>query len=59
MLTTNVVYYISTPRDLKPENIILTEDFHICITDFGSAKFMNHTKEIAGKYFGGLRRAFF
>lgn len=25
-------------RDLKPENILLSEDMHIQITDFGTAK---------------------
>lgn len=27
-----------TFRDLKPENILLSEDMHIQITDFGTAK---------------------
>ena len=25
-------------RDLKPENILITEDGHICMTDFGISK---------------------
>ena len=28
-------------RDLKPENILIAKDFHIKITDFGSAKIVN------------------
>lgn len=29
-------------RDLKPENILLGEDMHIQITDFGTAKVIEH-----------------
>ncbi|RKP00604.1 hypothetical protein CXG81DRAFT_7690, partial [Caulochytrium protostelioides] len=28
-------------RDLKPENILIAEDFHIRVTDFGSAKILD------------------
>lgn len=31
-----VLFFLS--RDLKPENILLSEDMHIHITDFGTAK---------------------
>ena len=32
-------------RDLKPENILLSEDMHIQITDFGSAKIVDQGEE--------------
>ena len=32
-------------RDLKPENILLSEDMHIQITDFGSAKIVDEVDE--------------
>lgn len=32
------MFCFSNSRDLKPENILLSEDMHIQITDFGTAK---------------------
>ncbi|KAK2176381.1 hypothetical protein NP493_665g02009 [Ridgeia piscesae] len=32
-------------RDLKPENILLSEDMHIQITDFGSAKIVDQAED--------------
>lgn len=32
-------------RDLKPENILLADNWHILITDFGSAKIIGNDKE--------------
>ena len=32
-------------RDLKPENILLSEDMHIQITDFGTAKQLTDSKQ--------------
>lgn len=34
-------------RDLKPENILLTDEMHIQITDFGSAKILKNEPEIS------------
>lgn len=34
-LSYNLLFHF---RDLKPENILLSEDMHIQITDFGTAK---------------------
>uniref|UniRef100_A0A1I7VJJ2 non-specific serine/threonine protein kinase n=1 Tax=Loa loa TaxID=7209 RepID=A0A1I7VJJ2_LOALO len=31
-------------RDLKPENILISETGHILLSDFGSAKILDHTK---------------
>lgn len=36
-------------RDLKPENILLDKDWHILITDFGSAKIMPKPPLLPGK----------
>ncbi|EFC39666.1 3-phosphoinositide-dependent protein kinase-1 [Naegleria gruberi] len=33
-------------RDLKPENLILSEDLHLKITDFGTAKILKLTKPL-------------
>jgi 3-phosphoinositide dependent protein kinase-1 len=35
-------------RDLKPENILLSEDMHIQITDFGSAKILGKATTLEG-----------
>ncbi|GMR60573.1 hypothetical protein PMAYCL1PPCAC_30768, partial [Pristionchus mayeri] len=34
-------------RDLKPENILIKENGHICLSDFGSAKMMNNSDDVA------------
>ena len=34
-------------RDMKPENILLTDEMHILITDFGSAKILKKEPDIS------------
>nr|XP_047142780.1 3-phosphoinositide-dependent protein kinase 1 isoform X2 [Hydra vulgaris] len=36
-------------RDLKPENILLSEDMHIKLADFGTAKLLNSSQNIEKK----------
>ncbi|CAL8264164.1 unnamed protein product [Arctogadus glacialis] len=40
-------------RDLKPENILLSEDMHIQITDFGTAKQLTDSKQSKANSFVG------
>lgn len=35
-------------RDLKPENILIGADWHILLSDFGTAKFLNTNGENSG-----------
>ncbi|KAG9476962.1 hypothetical protein GDO78_002379 [Eleutherodactylus coqui] len=44
-------------RDLKPENILLSEDMHIQITDFGTAKVLSSDSRQGGEEKGGGIRA--
>ena len=43
----NIVY-----RDLKPENILIDEDGHLCLADFGLAKFITDASHHAMTFAG-------
>ena len=46
--------FVFSLRDLKPENILLSENMHIQITDFGTAKILSEDEGIvAGTGYSG------
>lgn len=50
-------YLFFFTRDLKPENILLSEDMHIKITDFGTAKIVDIPEHVASQSADAVQRS--